>query len=173
MIPYFGRDAIRVLYTDTDSFIWVIYTEDLYKDLEHFKTEFDFSKYCENHALHNTENRSIPGKWKDELNGEIIEEGVFLRSKSYSIKCASDTISTLAGVKKSSQNFLCHTDYINVLKNTDVIIVNQKRFGSKDHKVFTYSENKRALIPFDDKRYQCNSVLTLPYGHYLLNLKDR
>ena len=110
IIPYFGRNAIRLLYTDTDSFIWVIYTEDLYIyiyniDLEYFKTEFDFSKYCENHPLYNTENRSIPGKWKDELNGEIIEEGVFLRSKSYSLKCPSNTISTLAGVKKSSQIF--------------------------------------------------------------------
>ena len=98
---------------------------------------------------------------------------MFLRSKSYSLKCSSSTISTLAGVKKSSQKILSHTDYVNVLKNTDLIIVNQKRFGSKNHKVFTYSENKRALIPFDDKRYQCNRVLTLPYGHYQLNLKNR
>ena len=42
MIPYFGRHAILLLYTDTDSFIWAIYTKDLYKDLEYFKSEFDF-----------------------------------------------------------------------------------------------------------------------------------
>ena len=111
MIPYFGRDNIVLLYTDTDSFIWAIYTEDLYVDLQHFESEFDFSKYPQNHPLHNTQNRSIPGKWKDELQGEIIKEGIFLRSKAYSIESFSKTISTAAGVKKSKFDTKFWFDY--------------------------------------------------------------
>ena len=75
MIPYFGRAKLKLLYTDTDSFIWAIYTKDLYLDLKDFHSEFDFSKYPLDHFLYNTKNRSVLGKWRDELKGKIILEG--------------------------------------------------------------------------------------------------
>ena len=61
MIPYFGRGNIVVLYTDTDSYVWGIYTIDLYKDLINFRDIFDFSYYPSDHPLHNTDNCGVPG----------------------------------------------------------------------------------------------------------------
>ena len=34
-----------------------------------------------------------------------------------------------------------------------------------------YILKAKSLTPMDDKRYQCNNVCTLPYGHYMLNWK--
>ncbi|RWS03205.1 uncharacterized protein B4U79_02759 [Dinothrombium tinctorium] len=60
MKPKFSN--IRLMYMDTDSFIYEISTDDIYEDMK------------------------VPGKFKDEMNGKIIEEFVGLRSKMYSFK---------------------------------------------------------------------------------------
>ena len=41
--------------------------------LEH-KEDFDFSEYPDNSPYHNIEKKSIVGKFKDELRGELIIE---------------------------------------------------------------------------------------------------
>lgn len=173
MIPFFGRNNIELLYTDTDSFIWEIKTNDLYKDLKNLHDDFDFSNYPKDHFLYNTNNMSVRGKWKDEKGGLVIKEVIFLRSKSYSILDTKEENKAASGVKYSVKKSLNHNDYYNVLFNSDKYFVNQKRFGSEYHEIFTYSENKCALSSIDDKRYQCNKLKTLAYGHYLLNFKYR
>lgn len=172
-VPYFKRENIKLLYTDTDSFIWQIFTHDLYNDLLKFKNDFDFSKYPTDHKLYNTKNRSTRGKWKDEKNGIVIFETVFLRAKSYSINDADGFFKAAAGVNKCSQQLLTHDDYKNVLFNTSNIFISQKRFGSEHHQVFTYDTVKCALNSVDDKRYQVNRIETYPYGHYLLDFKKK
>jgi hypothetical protein len=75
-----------VLYTDTDSLIINVPTEDIYKDMETELKYYDTSDYPTDHPLYSTMNKKIVGKFKDELNGKPIEEYVGLRSKMYSIK---------------------------------------------------------------------------------------
>ena len=171
VVGHFGRKKVILLYTDTDSFIYLFLLDDLYESLMYFRDDFDFSSYPSNHPLHNTENRFCRGKWKDEMNGKVIEEVVFLRSKCYSLKITgSDTSEAkAAGVKRAAQKSLTHENYRDALFNSQSFYVNQSRIGSKNHQLFTYVESKRALNSFDDKRYQMNKYKTLPYGHYLLN----
>lgn len=172
-VRYFKRENIKLLYTDTDSFIWQIFTGDLYNDLIEFQDDFDFSKYPTNHKLYNNHNRFVRGKWKDEKNGNVIYETVFLRAKSYSICDSESNFKAAAGVNKCTQKLLTHDDYKNVLFNSDVIFVSQKRFGSDHHQVFTYDNVKCALNSVDDKRYQANKIESYPYGHYLLDFKTK
>lgn len=173
MVGHFGRKNINLLYTDTDSFIYQFNVDDLYHSLQHFKDDFDFSLYPKDHALYNTCNKIKRGKWKDEANGQIIEEGVFLRAKCYSIKMAKRSLipdtKVAAGVRKSAQNFITHQDYRDALFKSRPMYVNQRRFGSESHNIFTYEESKIALNNFDDKRYQMDKFQTLPYGHHLLD----
>jgi hypothetical protein len=84
--PHYGERA-KLTYTDTDSFIFNVKTEDIYKDMQGPLSEFmDFSDYPKDHECHSNDNKKVLGKFKDEMNGKIIEEIIALQPKVYSIK---------------------------------------------------------------------------------------
>ncbi|XP_071138806.1 uncharacterized protein [Mytilus edulis] len=70
--------------SDTDSMILNIKTKDIYKDMEEIIDELDTSGYPKDHPLYSEKNKKVIGKFKDELNGKIMNEIVFLKSKAYS-----------------------------------------------------------------------------------------
>ena len=70
--------------SDTDSIFLNVKTENIYKDMEEIKDELDTSDYPRDHPLYSEENKKVIGKFKDELNGKIMNEVVFLKSKAYS-----------------------------------------------------------------------------------------
>ena len=81
------EDKAKLLFTDTDSLMYEIETEDFYKDIAgDVKDKFDTSDYPENHpsGIPTGENKKVLGMMKDEAAGKIIKEFVGLRSKQYS-----------------------------------------------------------------------------------------
>ena len=71
---------------DTDSFILIIKTTNLLKDLEYFKDDFDSSELDKSHELYDTINKKVIGKMKIETSPFIeLDNFVALRSKSYSL----------------------------------------------------------------------------------------
>lgn len=77
----------RVAYTDTDSFILEIETDDIYKDISNDIDMFDTSDYpYPNEYGIELKNKKVPGKFKDELNGKILTEFVGLRAKCYAVR---------------------------------------------------------------------------------------
>ena len=85
MKPVFGN-ALTVLYTDTDSFLYEISTtgSSIDREMRQLSESFDFSNYPHNHKLFSTKNKKVPGIFKDEAAGREITEFVGLRSKMYS-----------------------------------------------------------------------------------------
>ena len=75
----------ELLYTDTDSLLLEIKTDDVYKDIESNKNLCDTSDYPEGHPLKSHANKKVLGKMKDECKGIPIAECVCLRPKMYSI----------------------------------------------------------------------------------------
>ena len=67
-------DKIKLLYTDTDSFILEIFTDDVYEDMKNNNHLFDFSEYPKDHKCYNVKNKKKLGILKDELNGKIMME---------------------------------------------------------------------------------------------------
>ena len=82
-------DKAKLLFTDTDSLICEIQTEDFYKDISaDVKRRFDTSDYPPNHpsGIPSGLNKNVIGMFKDEAAGKIIDEFVGLRAKLYSYK---------------------------------------------------------------------------------------
>ena len=82
-------DSVTLLFTDTDSLMYQIETEDFYKDISAgVKDKFDTSSYPFDHpsGIPSGFNKKVLGMFKDEAGGEIIDEFVGLRAKLYSYK---------------------------------------------------------------------------------------
>ena len=76
----------ELIYTDTDSLLLNIQTEDAYKDMKEHSWLYDTSNYPKDNPLYDDRNIKVLGKMKDECGGLAIEEVVAVRSKMYSIK---------------------------------------------------------------------------------------
>ena len=84
MKPKYGND-VKLCYTDTDSFIMSIKTNDFYKDIAYdVDRRFDTSNCEVNRTLPMGKNKKVIGLMKDGLGGKIITEFVTLRPKTYS-----------------------------------------------------------------------------------------
>ena len=83
------EDKAKLLFTDTDSLMYEIQTEDFYKDISvDVKYRSDTSDYPPNRpsGIPFGFNKKVLGMFKDEANGKIIDEFVGLRAKLYSYK---------------------------------------------------------------------------------------
>ena len=83
--PKYG-DRVKQCYTDTDSFIIHIKTEDFFEDIsDDAEKWFDTSDFDKNdrRPLPIGKNKNVPGLFKDELGGKIIIEVVAIRLKPY------------------------------------------------------------------------------------------
>ena len=81
--PKYGNNA-KLCYTDTDSFIIYIETEDFFEDISNdVEKWFDMSSYDQNDEgpLPIGKNKKVPGIFKDELAGKIIAEVAHLDEK--------------------------------------------------------------------------------------------
>ena len=79
-------DRAKLCYTNTDSFVIHIISEDFFEDISgDVERWFDTSNYVENDkkSLPIGKNKRVPGLFKDELGGKIIVEVVALRPKTW------------------------------------------------------------------------------------------
>ena len=162
----------KLLFTDTDSFMYEIQTEDFYKDIsKDVKDRFDTSDYPENHpsGIPTGINKKVLGMFKDEAAGKRIKEFVGLRAKLYSfIMEDGKENKRCKGVKKQVvENSITHEDYKTCLRTGKEQLRKQNILRSYEHEVFTEEVNKIALSALDDKRYILgDGIHTLAWGHY-------
>ena len=91
----------KLFFTNTDSLVYEIKTEDVYEDFYLDKDLFDFSDYPVKSNFFDPKNKKAIGKMKYELKGEIIDEFVGSKSKMYSLISVDEKEVTKAkGVNK-------------------------------------------------------------------------
>ena len=170
-------DKAKLLFSDTDSLMSEIQTEDFYKDISgDVKDRFDTSDYPENHpsGIPTGINKKVLGKMKDEAAGKIIKEFVGLRAKLYSYKMyeGEEEIKKCKGIKKQVvESSISHEDYKTCLLTGKEQLRKQNILRSYNHEVYTEEVNKVALSALDDKRYILkDGIHTLAWGHY--KIKD-
>ena len=76
----YGNNS-RLLFTDTDSSVHEIKTEDIYEDLSKDEEMFDFSNYSAKSKYYDDSNKVVVGKMKDETTGVAIKEFIRLKPK--------------------------------------------------------------------------------------------
>lgn len=179
--PKYGENC-RVAYTDTDSFIIDVTTDDFYADIRENISMFDTSSYpIPNEYNIERMNKKIPGLFKDEMNGNIITKFVGIQAKSYAVqsldsdeykskkdeklgvnkrsrahcgKFYNEDMKKLKGVKKSVvAGKISFNDYLECIENKRVFKAKQNTIRSIKHNVYSIQQEKVALRPFDDKRY--------------------
>jgi len=166
-----AEDKFSLLYTDTDSLIYSINTDDIYQRIKANLRYFDTSDFPEPNPYGMPRvNKKIVGLMKDECSGEPMTEFVGLRSKMYSVRVnGEDKLKKCKGVKYGVvQRTIQFDDYKRCLDENSVASREQRTIISRAHRVFTIQQSKLALSPFDDKRYLIpeSKADTLPWGHY-------
>ena len=175
--PKYG-DKVKLLFTDTDSLMFLIETEDFYEDIatdvhEWFDTS-NFPKDKDGRFLFHTfgiptgVNEMVIGMFKDEVKGKIITEFVGLRAKNYAYMCGGEEHKKCKGIKKCViKNSISFKDYKDCLFEYVELRRKMNIFRSHLHNVFSEEINKVALSASDDKRViQKDGVHTLAHGHY-------
>ena len=169
--PKYGKQA-KLLFTDTDSFLYEIQTEDFYKDISgDVKDRFDTSDYPKGHpsGIPTGGNKKVLGMFKDEAKGKNIKEFVGLRAKLYSYKMEEGKENKKCkGIKKAVvEKSITHEDYKTCLTTGKEQLRRQNIIRSYEHTLYTEEVNKIALSAADDKRYLLkDSFDTLAWGHY-------
>ena len=166
-VKRFGRGNIDLCLTDTDSLLYEIQHEDVYKELKN-EPNFDFSNYPVENQFHNQTYNGQLFCMKDEVAGKPIKSFVGLRAKSYSIEFADKTRKiTGKGVPKYRLAKITHEDMKRTLFQKIKQEVTSKHIRSFKHKLYNTTQKKVALSPFDNKRYILGGgIRTLPLGHY-------
>ena len=164
-------DKARLLFTDTDSLVYSICTNDVYEDMRGAADLFDTSDYPTDHPSYSAVNKKVVGKFKDELNGEPMREFVGLRAKMYCFTTAHGTKAKAKGIKTSETEKLRLEDYKAALFSVLLDALRQHAtfnvIRAVGHMVATLRVTKASLCALDDKRYVLpNNVNTLAYGHW-------
>ena len=165
---YYGQlkvqygDRCQLLYTDTDSLLLEIQTEDVYRDMFAHAGLYDTSDYPREHPLHSVENKKVLGKMTDECAGRPIAEYIGLRPKMYSIlESNGNNTKKAKGVRKYVvKKHIRHKQYWETFHHgMDVL-------RSERHHIYGQRLHKVSLSPFDSKRWIAEKgVETLAYGH--------
>ena len=159
-------DNIRLLYTDTDSVIIHVTTDDMYCDMQANISDYDTSNYPADHPLFSTANKKVIGKFKDELGGKVVTEFVGIRPKMYSYT-GEESGKRAKGVKKSVlKKTITHNDYRTCLFEKEVFHRDMPGLRSYNHVIKGETVRKVALAPLDTKRYILeDGITTLAFGH--------
>ena len=147
--PKYGGRA-KLCYTDTDSFIIDIKTENFFEDISNdVERWFHMSNHdkSDKKPLPIGKNKKVPGLFKDELGGKIITEVVALRPKTYPYlmddgsdhKKAKGTKKCVIKQKRMFEN------YKDCLFNNKTVYILQETFRSYYHDVYTEEVNKISL----------------------------
>ena len=151
------NNKAELLFTDTDSLMYQIYTDDFYKDIsDDILTKFDTSNYPPNHpsGILSGVNKKVIGMFKDEVAGKQITCFVGLRPKLYSFRIEEDKeVRKCKGIKKNVvKKSLDFDDYVQCLFSGKKEMRKMNIIRSENHDIYSKEVNKVALSNEDDKR---------------------
>jgi len=175
-------NRFALLATDTDSFIYKIYTENVYEDCAQNFEKFDLSNYdCTNPIFgpfHNASNKLVIGKMKDEFANNIITHFAISKPKMYALKSTNPlnnvkrVIKKAKGVQRSAVTTqVKFKHYVESILTPLQTFTSSKCIRSQKHRISTVTLRKKAINGLDLKRFILDDcVNTLAFGHKDISL---
>ena len=162
-----NKYKVELVYTDTDSFIIEVETDDIYKDMFEDKNLYDFSEYPKDHPNYDITNKKVLGKFKDEMKSKIITEFIGLKPKMYSFNYIDNNIVVNNNVHKGVKNSISlnHGEYKRSLYKEELIYKEFYNLQLNKQNIYLDKIKKIALNPFESKRYWIDNINSLPYGY--------
>ena len=159
----YRHNHAKLLFTDTDSLMYEITTDDFYKDIsKDISSKFDTSDYPPNHpsGILTGVNKKVIGMFKDEVAGKQITHFVGLCPKLYSFKVEDQSTDAKSaetkkckGIKKNVvKKGVDFQDYVQCLFSGEKQMRSMKIIRSENHEIYSKEVNKVALSNEDDKR---------------------
>ena len=103
------------MFTDNDSLMYEIKTENVYEDFSNDKEMFDFINYSTKSKYYDNSNKLVVGKMKDETDGVMVEEFVGLKPKINLYLVDDDSECKKAkGINKNVVATISHNEYKDV-----------------------------------------------------------
>ncbi|CAG8576317.1 4065_t:CDS:2 [Ambispora gerdemannii] len=148
-------DKVRFSYMDTNSFIYHVETEDIYKDM------------AERPDLFNLNGDPTVGKFKDETPGNkgMNEMATDTYMPTLEGSLLDDPIDKSLLTDQEAKDLAMRTE----ADSMTLEVFHAKNVGirSKDHVLSLVESEKKALCPIDTKRWiLSDGITTLPYGHW-------
>ncbi|CAH1982208.1 unnamed protein product [Acanthoscelides obtectus] len=163
-------NKVSLAYTDTDSLIVHVETDNFYEEMKSHMHYFDTSNYDADNPHNMPQTASELGKMKDEYGGKVLSAFYGTGPKAYCIDAVDQVAKRAKGISKASvkhQLHLLHYKDIVEEKRTSVYCTIYV-FKSESHNIYTNYIRKVALTSMDDKRFLIlipNSTKTLAWGH--------
>ena len=128
------KHDVKLLLTDTDSFVYEIKTDDFNKDFRKDKHLLDLRNYPKDSKIFDSVNEEVIGKMKDESKGKTNAEFVGIKSKMQPIKYFDGKENkTGKGVNKNVVKNRKHEEYIRHNETFDVSKISLSCFNDKRH----------------------------------------
>ena len=189
------NDKIQLIYTDTDSFVIEVETDDIYKDMYEDGHLYDFSDYPKDHPNFNLNNKKVYVIFKDDLNGKIIPEFTADKPKMYSYEYIDNYLDMLKNCEHNEYKSikskihsneyidnctilnknklkgikisvdLKHNEYKRSLHKEELIYKNFYNLQLNKQKIYLDENNKMSLNPFDSKSHWNDNINSVPYGY--------
>lgn len=163
----YGENA-SLLYTDTDSLILKIKTDDFYEFIRENINLFDTSNYKPDNKFNIPVNQSVLGRMKDEFPEDPIVCFYGTGAKAYYVQSSQNELKRAKGVTTSvTKKNLTIDDYKDVVEKGRTVFRKMNTFVTYSHDMYTVMKNRVALCPADDKRFLIpNTTKTLAWGHF-------
>ncbi|XP_022171546.1 uncharacterized protein LOC111034572 [Myzus persicae] len=178
MQKHYG-DKIELMYTDTDSLVYYIQTDDFYNDLvnnSNLIDRMDTANLPRDHPCYIAERKKIPGLFSDETDGRIMREFIALRAKSYAYILEDKEKIKAKGVRghvvKNHMTFKDHFDclFADDEKESSKLCRENISIRSFNHQIKTIKSNKLCFNRQDDKRIaRSDRIHTYAHGHFKIN----
>ena len=138
IVPLYGN-RVKILYTDMDSIIMLIFTEDFFEDIMPYVDKYyDTLGYSPNHAAVENcgfpvgRNKKKPGFMEDECPNDMMVELIGTSAKQYYYRTESGKEMRAKGIRNKDENrCLTRDDYYNaVLGENKIKEVEQRQIRS-------------------------------------------
>ena len=186
--------SLTLQMSDTDSFIFTVKTpvgsssDFIWKQMATISNALDISAYDERHPLfaHNPDRRDFLLAWKreckgklglfkDEMGNGLVQSGVFLRPKMYSLEAydyhtpsTHSTVFEIQRLKGMSRSVVAkeinHSQYVRCLESEIPKRHTMTIIKCRKHELYIEQLTKTSLSIFDDKRRWLSKYVSVPYG---------